>query len=129
MNIQFVRKAFYLAVSTLLIVFSMALVMTTFNIGTAHAASSTQTAEGGGGPATMYDLIVSQNNAKHIFVIRTTTKANNVDTYIVHPQANIDYFLAKIGLDYLCVIKADDTKQTQTCIPFTAIATISFRDN
>ena len=129
MNTQFVRKAFYLAVSTLLIVFSMALVMTSFNIQTAYAAPATQIGEGGGGPATIGDEISMELGAKHIVTIRTTTKANNIDTYVVHPQVNSDYYAAKLGIDYICVIKAGDTKQTQICIPFTAIATVSFRSN
>lgn len=129
MNAQFLRKSVYLAISTLLIVFSTLLIGTAFNIQTAHAAQPAQIGEGGGGPATIGDVISMELGAKHIVTIRTTTKANNIDTYIVHPQNNSDYYAAKLGIDYICVIKAGDVKQTQICIPFTAIATVSFRSN
>lgn len=127
MNSQFVRKAVYLAVSTVLVIVSVALITGTFNIQTAQASSVTQ-AEGGGGPTTIYDLISMQLAAKHIVTIRTTTAANNVDTYIVHPQINIDYYASKLGTEYICLIRAADVKKTQVCIPFTAIATVSFRE-
>jgi hypothetical protein len=125
MNSSFVRKAVYLTIGTLLIAISALLVATTFNIQTARAAQS----EGGGGALTMHDLIsmelVGLNN---IVTIHTTTKVNKIDTYVVHPQINIDYYAAKLGNDYICLIQASDPKQTQVCLPFTAIVTITFRE-
>ena len=122
MKSEFVRKSIYLAVCTLLLIVSAALIAN-FNVQAAHA----QTSEGGGGEANFHDLISGQILARHTFTIYTTTTINNVGTYIVHPQRNIDYFTYKFGTDYICVIAAADARQTQVCIPFSAIAGVTYR--
>ena len=120
MNSSFVRKTIYLAMGTLLLIISTALIAN-FNVQTAHA----QIGEGGG--YSLGQVIADQISLKHIFTIYTTTQVNNVDTYIVHPQINIDYYVDKVGADVICLIKASDTKQTRICIPFSAIAAITYR--
>jgi hypothetical protein len=117
MDSRIVRSIAYVAAAALLLAIGVALIAN-FNVQTVHA---------GGSPQPLYQLISDQITANATFTIYTTTKMTGASTYTVHSQSTgSDYYVARLGTDHLCIQSSKGLANHPLCIPYSAIAGLSY---
>jgi hypothetical protein len=117
MKSRIVRSIAYVATTALLLVVG-AVLIANFNVQPVHA---------GGSPQPLYQLISTQITANATFTIYTTTKILGTSTYTVHSQSTgSDYSVAVLGTDYICIQSAKGDANHPLCIPYSAIAGLTY---
>jgi hypothetical protein len=52
---------------------------------------------------------------------------DSVNTYVVHSHSTgADYYVASLGTDHICILKAKGLGKIPLCIPYSAIAGINY---
>ena len=117
MATRVLRSLAYLTAATLLLALGAAL-MANFNV---------QTAQAGGSPQALYVLLSDKITANATFTIHTNSSIAGLNSYLVHSTSTgVDYNVAALGTDYICIHKAGLGAARMLCFPYSAISGINF---
>jgi hypothetical protein len=117
MSSPIIRNITYVVAAALLLAVGAALIAN-LNVLPVHA---------GGSPQPLYQLLSNQITANATFTIYTATMIDSVNTYVVHSHSTgADYYVASLGTDHICILKAKGLGKIPLCIPYSAIAGINY---
>jgi hypothetical protein len=119
MGSRIIRNIAYVAATAFLLVIAVALIAN-LNVQLVHA---------GGSPQPLYQLISQKITANATFTIYTTTiiKGTGTNAYTVHSQSTgSGYYVAVLGTDYLCIQSATGAAGHPLCLPYSAIAGLTY---